>query len=152
MSHVATVELEVRDLGALRAACAEVGLEFREGQTTHRWFGKWVKDYHGSDAAYLNGIDPKSYGKCDHALAVKGNANAYEVGVVKMPGGAHKLVWDFYGGGYGLMAAIGKSGKNLIQAYAGQVARKSLALRGFVPAGKKVKADGTVELVFERRS
>ena len=148
MSHVATVAVEVKDLAALRAACAAVGLEFREGQKTHRWYGKWVNDYSGANAAFRAGISPSDYGKCDHAIGVPGNARAYEIGVVRRPNGSYALAWDFFGGGFGLEAVAGAGCSKLVTAYVQEVATRSLRLQGYVPSGKKTLADGTVELVF----
>jgi hypothetical protein len=54
MSHVATIELEIRDLEALKAACRVLGLEFVAGQ-----LGPQVQvlhfgvDGYGVDQAYL---------------------------------------------------------------------------------------------------
>src|SRR6266576_2837582 len=100
MSHAATVEIELKDLESLAKAAEQLGLEFRQGQKTYKWYGRWVDDYHGEDAAYKNGIKPEEYGKCEHALRVKGNDSAYEVGVVKKPNGTWGLIWDFYAGGH----------------------------------------------------
>lgn len=73
MSHVVTVDVRVRNLKALAAACERLGLELLRDKKTFRWFGKWVNDYHDANAAVNNGINPKDFGKCEHAIAVKGN-------------------------------------------------------------------------------
>ena len=39
MSHVATVEVQITDLDALKAACEKLGLEFVEEKTEFRWYG-----------------------------------------------------------------------------------------------------------------
>jgi hypothetical protein len=131
MSHVATVELEVKDLDALAKACEPLGLEFRLNQKTFRWYGRWVNDYSKADAAYKHGIKPEDYGKCLHAIAVKGNDKAYEVGIIQKPDGTFGLVWDFYEGGYGLMELVGKDCGKLAQEYAAQVAMKQARKQGF---------------------
>lgn len=151
MSHVATVEVEVKDLDAFRVACAAVGMELVEGQTTFAWFGEFMNDYHGQDAAFKSGIRPEDYGKCAHAARVRGDARAYEVGLVQKANGAHALVWDFYGArGRALEAVAGKACGKLVSAYVTEVARRTLHRAGFQAAGRTVKADGTVELVFSR--
>lgn len=74
MSHVSTIETVIQDLDALEQACKALGtVELVRGQTTWKWFGQFVNDYHGADAAYKHGIEPKDYGKCLHAIRVKGN-------------------------------------------------------------------------------
>lgn len=132
MSHVAVVDLEIKDLPGLKAAAEALGLEFVEGQGTYRWYGKWVNDYHGGDAAYKNGISPEDYGKCDHALRIPGKPGAYEVGVVKRKdGNGYTLIWDFFAGGYGLRDAIGNDGHKLKQEYAATVATRKAKAKGF---------------------
>ena len=44
MSHLAKIELEIKDLAALRAAVQNLGYEFRENQQTYAWYGSWVGD------------------------------------------------------------------------------------------------------------
>lgn len=148
MSHVATVKVEVKDLDALRAACAAAGLEWREGQKTFKWFGTWVNDYDGENAAFRSGIAPADYGKCDHAIGVPGNERAYEIGVVARPDGTYALAWDFYHGGQGLETVAGPGCSRLVQAYAGEVAKRTLRRQGYQLQGSRVAADGSVELVF----
>ena len=43
MSHVANVEVSINDLSALQSACAVLGLHFKHGQCTYKWFGKFLK-------------------------------------------------------------------------------------------------------------
>ena len=148
MSHVATIDIEIKDLAALRAACAEVGLEFREGQKDFRWYGKWVGDYNGQDAAYRAGLDPKDYGKCDHAIGVPKNEKAYEIGVVRQANGTYKLAWDFWQGGHGLEKVAGPKCSKLVQSYTKHVGMNTLAKQGYAFAGTKTLKDGTVEHVF----
>ena len=62
------------------------------------------------------GFTVKDLGKCDHALSVKGNSGAYEVGLVKK-GDQYVPLWDFWSGGYGLEACVGKNGDKLVEAY-----------------------------------
>ena len=129
MSHVAKLEIEVKDLDALRKAAETLGLELRQDQKTYKWWGYSVGDY-----PLPEGFKEKDLGKCDHALSLKDNPNAYEVGVVKNKDGrpGYTLLWDFYGGGYGLQKAIGKDGNFLKQQYAKEVAKKK------IPFGFKV--------------
>ena len=80
MSHVSSVRIEIRSLEALRLACRRLGLQLNEGQKTHKWYGRWVGDYHGADAAFHHGIKPEDYGKCEHAISIPGDDEAYEIG------------------------------------------------------------------------
>ena len=119
------MDLHILDLDALKASCEPLGLEFHENQKHHK---AW------------------STGECDHAIAVRGNSNAYEIGVVKNPIGAGwSLRADEYGGGNGLMDKIGgiHAGK-LRQEYALQVAQKKVP-RGF-RTQRVVTTNGHIQL------
>lgn len=147
MSHVATVNLQIKDLVALKEACGKLGLEFRQGQETFKWYGRWVNDYSAEDAAYRNGISTEDYGKCLHAIGVKGDENAYEVGVVKNPNGAgYTLVYDNWSGGKGLEAKIGQGCTALKQQYAATVARRQAMKQGF-RVREVTRADGSIQLI-----
>ena len=122
MSHVAKVDVKIKNLDILKKACEKIGLQFKEGQSSYKWFGTWVNDYHGSNAAYKHGIDPKNYGKCDHAVGVTGNSHAYEIGVVKN-GDHYDLIYDFYGGqGAAIEKIAGRECSNLVNEYSENVA------------------------------
>jgi len=148
MSHVAAIELQVKSLPALQAAATRLGLEFVEGQQTYKWFGRWVGDYHGEDAAYKQ-VDAKTFGTCQHALRIPGNAAAYEVGVIDNGDGTYKLLWDFWAGGKGLLEKIGRAGEKLKQAY-GIEAAKAAARKQGLHVTEKVGANGAVKLVMRK--
>jgi hypothetical protein len=107
-----------------------------------------MNDYNGADAAHLNGIDPKTYGKCEHVIRIPGNDKAYEVGVIKNPNGkGFRLVWDFWQGGYGLKAVIGKDGGLLKQSYSVMRAKKEMLRKGYRATTTK-DAKGNMFLEF----
>jgi hypothetical protein len=121
MSHVVAVEIEIKDLDCLFLAAQECGLDVKLNQRTHRWWGRHVGDYPVPEGFTLDDM-----GKCEHALAVKGNPQAYEVGVARK-GKGYALLYDFFGThGRALEACIGSRGEKLTQAYAEQVARKKV--------------------------
>lgn len=127
MSHVVDMKIEIRDMQALEKACSRLGLELVKNQKTYKWFGRSVGDY-----PVPEGFTADELGKCDHAIRVKGNAGAYEVGVVKRKDGpGYQLIWDFWQGGYGLQEKIGADGGLLKQHYAAQVAKKQLLREGY---------------------
>lgn len=128
MSHVATIDLEVHDLDCLAQAAEDIGCELARDQTTYRWWGRSVGDYPMPD-----GFTESDLGKCSHAIRVKGKPEAYEVGVVPARGGkkGFTLLYDFYGGGKGLEAAVGKDAGKLKQSYAARVAEKALKRKGY---------------------
>lgn len=93
MSHISKIEIEVRDLASLKAACRRLGLRFVEGQSRFKWFG------------YQDG-------ECDHVIEVP--EASYEIGVVKA-GKSYELKCDFYDSK--IEACIGAKGGLLMQAY-----------------------------------
>ena len=109
MSHVAKIELEIKDLDTLQAASERLGLEFVRNQKTYAWYGASVGDYPLPD-----GITVEDLGKCDHAIRVPGAA--YEIGIVRK-NNKYILLWDFYSQG-GLEQALGRNAGKLKQAYA----------------------------------
>jgi hypothetical protein len=132
MSHVSAIKLVIEDLDALEKAAELIGCELVRNQKTWKWYGKWVNDYHGDDAAYRHGIKTEDYGKCEHAIRVKGNSQAYEVGLVKNPDGPGFVpLFDFFAGGKGLQAVIGDGAGNLRREYALQVGMKEMQRKGF---------------------
>jgi len=96
MSHVANVEVEINDLTALKTACDKLGLEFVQGQTTYKWFDRYLADSNVGRQTVRDGFRPEDFGKCEHAIKVP-DSN-YEVGVVKNPtGNGYRLIYDEYG-------------------------------------------------------
>jgi hypothetical protein len=118
VSNIATIELEIKDLAAAKRAATRLGLEFREGQRTFR-----QHTTHGAGQA------------CDHAIAVLGNPQAYEIGVIAKKGGTYELKYDYYGGGRGLMEKVSSGSMRDIdkyrQAYAVEVAIAEVRRLGY---------------------
>lgn len=142
MSHVVTIETQILDLASLRKAAEELGLEFVEGQRTYRWFGRFM-----ADSPIPEGFTPDDYGKCQHALRVKGDTTAYEVGVVRRKDGApgFQLIYDFYGAcGKALEAVAGKGLTKLRQEYAAQVVIRQMG--GKHKIKRTAQADGSIRL------
>ena len=148
MSHVATIEIEIKDLDALEAAAKELGLELVRGKTSHRWYGRSVGDY-----PLPAGFTADDLGKCEHAIRIPGDDRAYEIGVCRRRDGkaGYTLLWDFYAGGYGMAAKVGgDKAPKLVQGYATHVAIKAARAGGFRVVGRSVKADGTVLVQVQR--
>jgi hypothetical protein len=148
VSHVTAVDLEIKDLDCLAEAAEEIGLELMRDQKKWKWYGRWVRDYHADDAAYKNGVDPKDYGKCDHALRVKDRPNDYEAGLYLQPDGTYKMAFDFFGSGIHMKNAVGEKAGKLKQAYAKAVAVKSLKKKGFTPHKIEMTADNKLKVTL----
>lgn len=126
MSHVVKLQIEVKDLDALDAAAQQLGCELVRDAGTHLY-------YAGSRA------------ECSHAIRVKDNALAYEIGLIQGENGCWELQADFYMGGNGLAAAVGHNAKKLKQEYALQVAIRHAQRRG-LRVQRSVREDGYVVL------
>lgn len=97
MSHVVTIDTVFNDLEALDRACKKLGWTLKRGQKCYKWYGRWVNDYHGDNAAYKKGFDTNDYGKCDHAIGIPGCR--YEIGLVDQGDGTLKPIYDNYSAG-----------------------------------------------------
>ena len=142
MSHVVMIELRVKDLDALEEAAKELGAVLVRDQKTYKWYGRWMNDFNGEDAAYRK-VSPKDYGKCDHAVTHP--KCQYEIGLIKQEDGAFLVIADEWGPG-GLAPVFGKGMQKLKQRYGTAVAAKAMRRQGFMV---KETADdkGNVRLV-----
>ena len=162
MSHVATVDLEIKSLDDLDAACRRLGLELVRGQETYHWYGRSVGDY-----PLPQGFTADDLGKCAHAIRVPlskaaqviqpyvsdwgSDAKPYEIGVVARRDGkpGFSLMWDFFEGGFGLESIVGAECKHLRQAYAVCAATRAARQQGM--SVKEVRrSDGSVQLVCSK--
>lgn len=144
MSHVSKLDVKIaeKDLVYLRKAAERLGLVFREGQKTHRWYGRWMNDYSADDAAVSQGVDPHTFGTCDHAIACPGNKTAYEVGVRRMENGDYALLYDFWSGGQGMSNFVGAKGERLLSAFQAEKIAGEAQAAGFDVTALKQEADG----------
>lgn len=156
MSHIATVDVQIKDLDSLAKACTKLGLELVKGQQTFKWYGRFVGDsMQFVESLRAKGINVDDYGKCDHAIRVKGVHGSYEIGVVKLADGTYTMLWDNYHGGYGLMEKVSADSDKqregvgkLVQRYATEVASKRLRQQGYRVTESVV--DGKIKLKATR--
>lgn len=141
MSHVIDMNLPINDLQLLFEAATELGLEVRD-KRTFKWYGTHVGGY-----PLPTGFKKEDMGRCQYALGVKGKPDAYEVGVVKRRDGkpGYTMLWDFWGGGYGLQDAIGEDGNRLKQRYSVKVAIKEARRNGYRVTTEEME-DGSVRV------
>lgn len=131
MSHIARIEIEINDLGALKAAAERLGGELVQGQTTYKWYETWV-----GDTPMPEGMTRADLGKCHHAIRFP--RAAYEVGVVQR-GSKYQLLWDYWEDG-GLEPILGKNAGLLKQAYGVERARAEARKRGLTVHEQRTKA------------
>lgn len=131
MSHIVSLSLTVKDLVALDKACQFLGtVELKKNQKNFRYYGG-------------------QSGKCDHAISVLGNSQAYELGLIAKDDG-FELAGDFYAGGMGLKDAVGNNATKLKQEYAAQICIKNYKKQGFSKIRRKVEENGTLTVIGER--
>lgn len=144
MSHIASIKIKIKDISALIAACAELGAEFRQGQTTYHWYGR-----RAGDSPLPEGMTEDMLGKCQHAIRIPGVK--YEVGVVQTADGTYTLAWDEYGydngehDGHKLIQKFGPQLGTLVQLYGVHQATALMQARGF-KVQRKLGQDGAIEL------
>lgn len=128
MSHVTTIDLDVRDLGALALAAARLGLRLDRDVTTYR--------------SYQSGLE------CVAALTVVDDPTAYQVGVVQRADGrGFDLMWDNFGSsGRALADRVGTDTGLLKQAYSVEVTRQQLTRQGFTMSESRNPQTGAVVL------
>lgn len=139
MSHIAKIEIEVRDLDALAAACLRLGCALVRDQTTYAWFGRSVGDY-----PLPEGFTVADLGRCQHAIRVPGAS--YEIGVVARRDGRQgfTLLWDSWSSG-GLERVLGPGAGRLVQAYGVEAATRAARRQGYAVT-ETVQDDGAVLL------
>jgi hypothetical protein len=129
VSHVADVDIQIRDLDACAIAAKALGGELVIGQKTHRWFGQFMNDWSDEQAA-ANRRDPATFGKCDHAIVFPGID--YEIGLCREADGSFTPVYDSWGSGQQIANRCG--GLTLPKfkdEYAAAVSTRVLARKGF---------------------
>lgn len=158
MSHVTSINLVVKDLDSLEKACDELGLELQRGKRTYAWWGQFMNDSN----AY-GGHDPKTFGRGEHAIKVKGDRpqngsmGPWEIGVVKALDNKEgfELLYDQFGGaGARLTEKVGPAANKLRQQYAAAVAEKNalakLSRHGY-RASRETLPTGALRLRLRKR-
>ena len=143
MSHIASIDIIITDLAALKAAARELGALWVEGKKNYTWYGQSVGDY-----PLPVGMSVDQLGKCDHVIALPGVR--YEIGVVRRPDGNFTLAYDFYGrhgqhDGEKLRTYFGDGLARIKQLYGVHKATIAAKLRGY-STSRKVAANGDIKL------
>lgn len=154
MSHITKIDLLIKDLDALDKACGKMGLELVRGQKRFKWWGRFMGDSRPPKELAEQGYTTDKFGTCDHVIRVKGNAKAYEIGLIQRKDGkGYMLAWDSYLGGFGLLPATGydkqdQGATKLKDWYAAEVARKQMSQQGFMV--RTVQQDRKVQVLCSK--
>jgi hypothetical protein len=122
MSHFATVQTQIRDAAALRAACSELGLALEENAVARGYGANKVKG--------------------DLVIRLKG---PYDIAVIKQDDGNYGLTTDWWGGH--VEREVGKDYGRLLQLYAVHKAQAEARKKGLT-CRRQALADGSVKLVI----
>lgn len=126
MSHIAKIQLQIKDLDALAIAAESLGCELVRDQKDFLW--------------YAGRRNP-----CDHAIRVKNaQSGTYEIGVIADGEGNYRLECDFWNSG-GLQKIVGAEGQKLRQSYAESAATRQAKRQGF-RVQRTVNENGVVRL------
>jgi hypothetical protein len=138
-------EIPEHCLESLKEACKKLKLKFNQGAKTYRWYGRFMNDYDGADAAHKLGIDPKDYGKCSHSISVPGSD--YDIGLIKNPKtGNYRLIYDFFGhNGKTIEKVVGHSCE-LLTNEQGLIQAETRAKKNKLKTKRVKLNDGTIRL------
>ena len=132
MSHFTQVETKINDLVALKAALAELGLEFEEGTANQL---VRVRGWKGSTLA---------------AEAKIKASKSYDIGLQLTEAGTYKLVADWWGIEEETNEEAAKVQQRIVQCYAKHKVKAEVAKQGFSLDEEHVEADGTIKLAVSK--
>jgi hypothetical protein len=122
MSHFATIKTQVKDIDALRDACAEMGL------------------------MVLQNVEARGYGtnrhRGEYVVALKG---PYDIALNRQPDGAYGLTTDWWDGH--VEKEVGKDYGKLLQLYGVHKATREARQRGY-SVQRAALNDGSVKLTI----
>lgn len=126
MSHVVKLQLEIKNIKALKKATKKLGLEFNEGVKSFEYYSS-------------------SRSNCDHTISSKGARKSIGVCAVSGKKNEFELKWD---PGYldgTTQKLVGNNGENLKKEYAASAATLEAEAQGFFVT-RYDNADGTIRL------
>ena len=122
MSHFTTIQTQIRDVNALRAACSELGFELASNASARGYGRQSIKG--------------------DLVVRLPG---PYDIAVNRQPDGVYGLTTDWWGGHVEL--SVGKSFGKLLQLYGVHKARIEAQRKGHT-VQRCAMADGAIKLVI----
>lgn len=154
--HVVTLDIELKDLDAMEAACTRIGATLKKNCHKHHWYGRWVddspvprnlleteEDYqkmlalprHQRQQEMLNILRHP-----EHVITIPGHT--YEVGIYKV-GNRLEMAFDEFHGKWG-----NTSGGELAQAYAIEASKNQARRQGLNDFTETVQQDGAIQLAI----
>jgi len=132
VSHFTQVETKINDLVALKAALAELGMEYEEASENQL---VKVRGWKGSTLA---------------AEARIKASKSYDIGLQKTEEGTYKLVADWWGIEEETNETQQVIQQRLVRCYAKHKVKAEVAKQGFTLDEEQVEADGTIRLAVSK--
>jgi len=123
MSHFTTIETRIRDIAALRAACAELGLELQGAGTARGYYSE-------------QGLPG------EHVIRLRG---PYDIAVNKTKDGTYGLTTDWWNGH--VEKEVGKDFGRLLQLYGVHKAQAEARRKGLTVRRRSLN-DGSIKLTI----
>lgn len=120
MSHFVTVKTQIKDIGALKSACQELGLEVRDNDLARGF------------------INARTQGK--HVIKLKG---PYDIAVNPQPDGTFGMTCDWFNGH--VAKEVGEGYQRLLQLYAVHKATAAAKQQGYTVTRQPGK-NGSIQL------
>ncbi len=123
MSHFTTIKTQIKDIEALKAACAEMGLSVLQNTEARGYYENKIKG--------------------EFVIQLKG---PYDIAINKQPDGSYGLTADLWNGH--VEQEVGKNYGKLLQLYAVHKAMKEARKKGHL-VSRSQKQDGSIKLVIQ---
>ncbi len=123
MSHFTTIKTQIKDIEALKSACAEMGLTFLQNAEARGYYTNKIKG--------------------EFVIQLKG---PYDIALQKELGGSYALTADLWNGH--VEQEAGKGYGKLLQMYAVHKAMKEARRKGHM-VSRSQKQDGSIKLVIQ---
>lgn len=123
MSHFTTIKTQIRDIPALRAACAEMGLPVLQKAQARGYAGNQLPG--------------------DYVLQLKG---PYDVALTRQADGSHALACDWWQGH--VEKEVGPNFGKLLQLYGVHKATREARAKGCL-VQRRAQQDGSIKLVIQ---
>ena len=122
MSHFTTIETQIRDIAALKAACAELGVGLEAGAEARGYGRRQVRG--------------------DYVVRLKG---PYDIAADRMPDGGYRLTTDWWSGH--VEKEVGTNFARLLQLYGVHKTMREARKKGYL-ASRKTLPNGAIKLTI----
>ena len=122
MSHFTTIETQIRDIAALKAACAELGVGLEAGAEARGYGRRQVRG--------------------DYVVRLKG---PYDIAADRMPDGGYRLTTDWWSGH--VEKEVGKNYGRLLQLYGVHKTMREAAKKQ-LRVTRRQETDGSIKLTL----